>query len=75
MTYISGRLNVVADALLRRPDFEPESQFNSEDKPTVAVLTVSVPSSTLLDDVRKSYAEDKDLLRLMDYLSNPSRTS
>ena len=38
-------------------------------------LTVSVPSSTLLDDVRKTYAEDKDLLRLMDHLVNPSRKS
>ena len=54
--YKPRRLNVVADALLRRPDFQPESQSNSEDKPTVATLTVSVPSSTLLDDVRKAYA-------------------
>ena len=71
--YKPGRLNVVADALSRRPDFEPGAQSNSEDKSTVAILTVSVPSSTLLDDVRKAYAEDKDLLRLMDHLVNPSR--
>ena len=29
----------------------------------------------LLDDVRKAYAVDKDLLRLMDHLANPSRQS
>ena len=46
-----------------------------EEKPTVAILTVSVPSSTLLDDVRKAYAEDKDLLQLMDHLVNPTRKS
>ena len=46
-----------------------------EEKPTVAILTVSVPSSTLLDDVRKAYAEDKDILNLMDHLENPTRKS
>ena len=66
--YKPGRPNVVADALSRRPDFEPGAQSNSEVDTTVAILTVSVPSSTLLDDVRKAYAEDKDLLRLMDHL-------
>ena len=73
--YKPGRLNVVADALSRRPDFEPDAQPNSEDKPTVATLSVSVPSSSLLDDVRTAYAEDKDLLRLMDHLVNPSSKS
>ena len=73
--YKPGRLNAVADALSRRTDFEPGAQSNSEEKFTVAILTVSIPSSTLLDDVRKAYAEDKDLLRLMDHLVNPSRKS
>ena len=31
-----------------------------------------VPSSILLDDVRKSYAEDESLLRLMGYVTNLS---
>ena len=34
---------------------------------------MSTPSSSLLDDVRKAYREDENLLRLMSYSSNPSR--
>ena len=35
--------------------------------------TVSAPSSTLLDDVKKAYAQDAGIVRLMDHLKNPSR--
>ena len=73
--YKPGRLNVVADALSRRPDFEPTSHSNSASNLTVATLTVSVPSSTLIDDIKKAYEEDKDLLRLMDHVTDPSRKS
>ena len=55
--YKPGRLNFVVDALSGRSYFEPGAQSNSEENPTVATLTVSVPSSTLLDDVRKAYEE------------------
>ena len=71
--YKLGRLNVVANALSRRPNFESGAQFNSEGMLTVAKLSASVPSSSLLDDVRKAYAEDGDLQLLMDHLLNPSR--
>ena len=73
--YKPGRLNVVADALSRRPDFEPATRPNSGNSPTVSTLTTSVLSSTLTDDIKKAYTEDKDLLRLMDYLKNPSNKS
>uniref|UniRef100_A0AAV1VH10 Integrase catalytic domain-containing protein n=1 Tax=Peronospora matthiolae TaxID=2874970 RepID=A0AAV1VH10_9STRA len=55
--YKPGRLNVIADALSRRPDFEPVAKPNSETV-TVAVMTSSVPSTTLYDDVRRAYAQD-----------------
>uniref|UniRef100_A0AAV1TV66 Integrase zinc-binding domain-containing protein n=1 Tax=Peronospora matthiolae TaxID=2874970 RepID=A0AAV1TV66_9STRA len=55
--YKPGRLNVVSDALSRRPDFEPVVKPNSETV-TVAVMTSSVPSTTLYDDVRRAYAHD-----------------
>ena len=68
MEYNPERLNVVADALLRRPDFEPDAQSD-----TVAVLTSSVPSSNQLDDIRQAY--DPEMARLMDHLSHPSPQS
>ena len=43
--------------------------------PLLRHFSVSVPSSTLLDDLRKAYAEDKDLLQLTDHLVNPTRKS
>ena len=70
--YKPGRLNVDADALSRRPNFKPAVQ-NSRLKPTVS--TISVLSSTLLDDIRKAYQEDKALIWLMDNLRNPSEQS
>ena len=59
VAYKPGRLNAVADALLRRPDFELTAVSNSRGDPTVAIdsnsrgdttvatLSVSVPSSSL----------------------------
>ena len=70
--YKPGRLNVVADALSRQPDLEPAAQPDTGPT-TVAVLTSSVPSSTLLEDIHKAY--DPAMVRLMDHLSQPSRQS
>ena len=64
----SGRLNVVADALSRRPDLEPAAPLDTG--PTTAtVLTSSVPLSTLLEDIRKEY--DPEMVRLMHHLLQP----
>ena len=60
--YKPGRLNVIADALSRRLDFEPVTPPDT-DPTTVAVMTSSVPSSTLLVDTRKGY--DLRMVRLM----------
>ena len=62
--YKPGRLNVVADALPRQTDFELADQVNSETLTTVAAISGRVPSSTLLDEVRKGYVEDMNLLHL-----------
>ena len=67
--YKPVRQNVVADALSRRPDFEPAAQ-PATGTTTVAVLKSSVPSSILLEDIRKAY--DPKMVRLMDHLSQPS---
>ena len=53
--------------------FRDDCAANPETKTTVAALSISVSPSTLLDDARKAYAEDKELLRLMDYFANSSR--
>ena len=48
-----GRLNVVADALSRRPDFNSAAQSNSGVDTTVATLFTSVTSSILLDYIKR----------------------
>ena len=71
--YKPGRHNVVADALSRRPDFEPTVQSDSDVDTTVATLSTSVLSSSKLDDIRMACAQDSDLVRLMEYLKDPSK--
>ncbi|GMF57417.1 unnamed protein product [Phytophthora fragariaefolia] len=66
--YKPGRLNVVADALSRRPDYA----VHKTDTNAVGGVRTSTPSSSLLDDVRSAYANDADAKQLLDYFAVPS---
>ena len=67
--YKPGRLNVVADALSRRPDFEPPSieSINS--------MRVVSPTSTLANEISDAYASDVALSALITHLSVPTDAS
>ncbi|GMF61842.1 unnamed protein product [Phytophthora fragariaefolia] len=70
--YKPRRLNVVADALSRRPDYA----VHKTDANAIGVVRTSTPSSSLLDDVRSAYANDADAKQLLDCfaaLSDKSR--
>ncbi|KAG3161050.1 hypothetical protein PC128_g20892 [Phytophthora cactorum] len=64
----TGRLNVVADALSRRPDYA----VKTADANRIGVERVSAPSSSLIDDVKATYASDADAKQLQSYASAPS---
>ncbi|KAG3123573.1 hypothetical protein PI126_g23641 [Phytophthora idaei] len=66
--YKPGRLNVVADALSRRPDYA----VKTADANPISVERVSAPSSSLIDDVKAAYASDADAKQLLSYASAPS---
>ncbi|KAG3092292.1 hypothetical protein PI125_g17184 [Phytophthora idaei] len=66
--YKPGRLNVVADALSRRPDYA----VKTADANRIGVERVSAPSSSLIDDVKAAYASDADAKQLLSYSSAPS---
>ncbi|KAE9355063.1 hypothetical protein PF008_g4249 [Phytophthora fragariae] len=66
--YKPGRLNVVADALSRRPDYA----VHKADANEIGVARTSTPSSSLLDDVRSAYSNDADAKQLLDYSAAPS---
>ncbi|KAG2862723.1 hypothetical protein PC114_g28187 [Phytophthora cactorum] len=66
--YKPRRLNVVADALSRRPD----SAVKTANANRIGVERVSAPSSSLIDDVKVAYASDADAKQLLSYISAPS---
>ncbi|KAG3155659.1 hypothetical protein PI126_g9085 [Phytophthora idaei] len=66
--YKPGRLNVVVDALSRRPDYA----VKTADANRIGVESVSAPSSSLIDDVKATYASDADAKQLLSYTSSPS---
>ncbi|KAG3091226.1 hypothetical protein PC121_g3876 [Phytophthora cactorum] len=66
--YKPGRLNVVADALSRQPDYA----VKTADANPIGVERVSAPSLSLIDDVKAAYASDADAKQLLSYASAPS---
>ncbi|KAG3054997.1 hypothetical protein PI125_g25778 [Phytophthora idaei] len=66
--YNPGRLNFVADALSRRPDYA----VKTADANRIGVERVSAPSSSLIDDVKAACASDADTKQLLSYVSAPS---
>ncbi|GMF59311.1 unnamed protein product [Phytophthora fragariaefolia] len=69
--YKPGRLNVVVDALSRRPDYA----VHKADANAIGVVRTCTPSSSLLDDVRSAYANDTDAKQLSNYFAAPSDKS
>ncbi|OWY94190.1 reverse transcriptase, partial [Phytophthora megakarya] len=60
--YKPGRLNVVTDALSRRPDYA----VTAVDVNKVDVARTYTPSSFLLDEVKTAYAHDADAKQLIE---------
>ncbi|GMF64181.1 unnamed protein product [Phytophthora fragariaefolia] len=69
--YKPGRLNVVAKALSRRPDYA----VHKADSNAIGVVRTSTPSSALLGDVRSAYANDADAKQVINYFAAPSDKS
>ncbi|GMF42897.1 unnamed protein product [Phytophthora fragariaefolia] len=65
--YKPGRLNVVVDALSRRPDYA----VHKADANAIGVVRASTHSSSLLDDVRSAYANDADAKQSLNYFAAP----
>ncbi|KAG2784135.1 hypothetical protein PC129_g19852 [Phytophthora cactorum] len=66
--YKPGRLNIVAVALSRRPDYA----VKIADANRIGVERVSALLSSLIDDVKAACASDADTKQLLSYVSAPS---
>ena len=68
--YKPGKLNVIADALSRRPDYESTGAHTSEQ--VTSVITASSPVSPLRTMIREAYKHDRELSCLIKYFTSPS---
>ncbi|GMF11858.1 unnamed protein product [Phytophthora lilii] len=66
--YKPGRLNVVADALSRRPDYA----VKTADANAIGVVRFRPPSSSIYDEVKAAYTQDADTQQLLNYCCAPS---
>ncbi|GMF58015.1 unnamed protein product [Phytophthora fragariaefolia] len=69
--YKPGSLNVMTNALSRRPDYA----VHKADANGIGVVRTPTTSSSLLDDVRSASANDADAKQLLDYFAAPSDKS
>jgi hypothetical protein len=56
---IKGDSNVVADPLSRRPDLRDDTSIDYLDSILCAPVSIVLPDSTLIDDVREAYTDDE----------------
>ena len=84
--YRPGKNNIIADALSRRPDYDPWSALNrqevddneDDDRCTMCVslnLTRVCPESCLFDKNVAAYASDPDYAEFIAYLRGPSNVA
>jgi len=66
--YKPGKLNVLADALSRRPDFESDYESDSR----VDANAITRWTSSLHDDIKRAYGLDHEIKPLLAYLANPT---
>jgi hypothetical protein len=74
--YKPGSTNILADALSRRPDFDPKSEHYSDDACVACVHsladlnTVTRVQSSLRDDIINAYRHDSDCSSLLKHFSS-----
>ena len=69
--YKAGKENHIADALSRRPDYEPPEK----DKQRINVIRHSRITVPLHEDIKSSYERDSDCKSLIGYLRAPHEMS
>ncbi|KAI9905517.1 hypothetical protein PsorP6_013812 [Peronosclerospora sorghi] len=68
--YKPGKLNVIADALSRSPDFETKPSVT--EGASANAIRCTALSSSIIRQVREAYKTDEETRLLIDYLSNQS---